>query len=104
MLLLALLTLASNVWFISCGMMVAARMPRMMTTTMISTRVKARDFLESEFNFIGSCQGSMHGPAHPENGQQQRDDHEADHGADDQDQDRAEQGDQGLDARAHVPL
>src|SRR5271156_1713860 len=99
MLPLAVATLASWVVPMNLGMIVAARMPMTMTTTMISTRVKApclflivRMFMLFLF---------LEGRTHAEDGQQNRNDHEANHASDHHDQGRREQGNHGFGARPH---
>src|SRR5262245_43856559 len=98
------------------GMMVAARTPRITTTTMISMRVKAPasvsviravDDSQSEGcvfikSILSEQRGSMDGSAHLKDWQQQRDDHESDQGADAQDHRRCQQRNQSFDLRAHM--
>src|ERR1700733_30808 len=95
---LAVATFASWVVPMNLGMIVAARMPMTITTTMISTKgnppLLSVDVCIFLFLFL-------EGLAHAENGQQNRNDHEADHGPHHQNQGRREQGNHRFGARPH---
>src|SRR5271163_1492807 len=95
---LAVATFASWVVRPNLGMIVAARMPITMTTTMISIRVNPLLLLFSVRTFISLFFQCL---THVEDGQQQRDDHEADQSPYHQDQGRREQGNHRFGACPH---
>src|SRR4051812_1434719 len=81
---LAALTFASLVEVMNCGTIVAARIPRMTTTTSSSRSVNPwrRRFCERKKTVVDldvfmEILFLVNGPAHLENGEQEREDHKA---------------------------